>query len=115
MSVIVVFLRPLGLRLTTTKVVTGMPTNTANLSIAVNPVDGKVYAPSNTWDTLYAFDAAGTSLGSPVGATSGPRGVSVTPTSNKLFVAMNLDDTVKVYDTTNLAATPKSDRSHVVL
>ncbi len=90
------------------KTVTTLPTNTGNLSVAVNPVSGNVYAPSSVMDTLYAFNSAGTLLGSYNTATTGPWGSSVTPNGAKLFVAMNLDNTVKVYTTANLATPPAS-------
>jgi len=85
------------------KTVTTLPTNTGNLSVAVNPVGGNVYAPSSVMDTLYAFNSAGTPLGSYTNATTGPWGSSVTPDGAKLFVAMNLDNTVKVYTTADMA------------
>jgi DNA-binding beta-propeller fold protein YncE len=84
-----------------------MTTDLGNLSIAVNPVGGKVYAASYGQDLLYAFDSAGVALGLPVTAAAGPRGISLTPPNGaKLFVAMHVDDTVKVFDTTNLATAP---------
>jgi DNA-binding beta-propeller fold protein YncE len=102
---------------TTTRAVTSLPTGLGNLSIAVNPANSKVYAPSNAQDKLYSFDGTATPVidgGYPNGviypvpllgntSAAGPRGISLTPDGLKLFVAMNLDDTVKVYDTTNLA------------
>jgi DNA-binding beta-propeller fold protein YncE len=83
-----------------------MPTDVGNLSIAVNPVSGNVYAASNSFDRLYAFNSAGAAIGVPQTGASGPRGISVNPLGTKLFVAMNLDDTVKVFDPANLATEP---------
>src|SRR6185369_12006623 len=91
------------------KTVTSLPTDSGNLSVAINPVSGNVYAPSSVMDTLYAFNSAGTPLGSYATATTGPWGSSVTPNpASKLFVAMNLDNTVKVYNTANLSTPPTS-------
>jgi len=93
---------------TSTKVVTTLPTNTFNVSVAVNPVSGNVYAPSGATDTIYAFSSTGTPLGSYATAAA-PWGSSVTPNpGSKLFVAMNIDNTVKVYNTANLADAPAS-------
>ena len=95
-----------GIVNTSTYAVTPMATDLGNLSVAVNPVSGNVYAPSNAMDQLFAFNSAGSYLGSYASA-SGPWGISVTPNpSSKLFVAMNLSNNVKVYDTANLAAAP---------
>jgi DNA-binding beta-propeller fold protein YncE len=87
--------------------VTTLTTASGNISVAVNPSTNEVYAPSYVMDQLFAFNSAGTALsGSPFGAASGPFGSSVTPSGAKLFVTMNLNDTVNVYTTTNLGAAP---------
>jgi len=94
------------------KTVTTMPTSYGNLSVAVNPVSGNVYAPSFATDKLYAFNSAGTALaGSPfANVTAGPFGSSVTPDGNKLFITMNYgadpNYDVKVYNTASLGGSP---------
>ncbi len=86
-----------------------MTTDFGNLSIAINPVSSEVYAPSFAMDQLFAFNGLGFPLSSsPYANATGPRGVSVNPLGTKLFVAMNMDDTVKVFDTASLTTAPAS-------
>jgi len=101
---------------TTDRTVTDLPlgggdpfelNGTGNLSVAITPDDSKIYAPSAGFNNMYAINGTNNSvtelglqnslLNSPWGSSVAP----VTPNTNptKLYVAMNLSNDVKVFNT----------------
>jgi len=81
------------------------------VTLAVKPDGSKVYAPSNSTDTLFAIDSSVTPnvvLGTNYPVAAGPYGASITPDGSKLYLTMNTasaGETVKVFDTTSNSVT----------
>jgi len=66
--------------------------------IAVNAVTNRVYAASDSTDTLYVIDGSTDSELTTVTVGGEPIGVAVNSVTNTIYVTNNLDDTVSVVD-----------------
>lgn len=91
--------------------ITNLKTNNGTVALAVKPDGSKVYAPSNSVDTLYVVDSSVTPnvvLGTSYPVAAGPFGISITPDGSKLYMTMNIStagETVKVFNTTSNTVT----------
>lgn len=89
---------------------------TGNLSVAITPDDSKIYAPSAAYNNLYVVSGANsvTELGLQNSLLNSPWGSSVAPVTpktnpTKLYVAMNLSNNVKVFNTADNSPLPTID------